>query len=70
MSSFPTEQAAADSLIADGFTRNERGYFSKPSRTGGNLLDAPRDCIAICEIIHNRVDPQWNAPDFYTIRFL
>lgn len=70
MTSFPTEQAAADSLMADGFARNERGYFTKKSRTGGNLLEGPRDCTAIVEIIHNRVDPQWNAPDFYTLRFL
>ena len=68
--SFSNETAAIAALIAEGFKDNGRGYFTKKSRTGGNLMEGPRDCIAIVEIVHNRVDPEWNAPDFFTLRFL
>ncbi len=68
--SFPTAAAAEAALIAEGFKGNDRGYFSKLSRTGGNLIEGPRECVALCRVIHNSVDPEWNAPDYYTIKFV
>ena len=68
--SFSTETAAIAALIAEGFKDNGRGYFTKKSRTGGNLMEGPRDCVAQCRVIHNSVDPMWNKPDYFTIRFL
>lgn len=70
-----TEQAAIDSLTEEGFKATETGFYAKKSMTGGSLMEAPRPCTALCEVVHNRVDPKWaaegfDARDFYTIRFL
>lgn len=67
--SYPSHEAAAEHLIALGFKATDTGYFTKKSVTGGNLMQAPMKCIALCKIIHNHVDPVYNSPDFYTVRF-
>lgn len=70
MASFSTEQAAIDHLQADGFHLTESGeFFAKRGMTQGSLTEAPYESVCLVEIIHNRVDPKWNAPDFYTLRF-
>lgn len=58
---FATAADAEQALIADGFTRNERGLFAKRSTTGGNLWDAPRRTTALVEITSYRVDGKYAA---------
>lgn len=63
-----TQTAAAESLIADGFKDTGNGFYSK--RSFIEDWDGRRSCVAICEIQHNRVDPEYKSPDYYTIRFI
>ena len=69
MTSYPSETAAIEALKAEGYKPSAtKGYWTKMSKVddwhGG--YDSP----ALVEIQHNRVDPQWNAPDYWTWRFL
>jgi hypothetical protein len=71
---YATEQAAIDSLTAEGFKATADGFFSKRCMTQGNLVSEPRPCLALCTIVRNRVDPKWAAEgfdvaDYFTIRF-
>lgn len=50
---------AADAIIADGFKMNARGFFTKQSTTGGNLMEQPRRCTALVEITSYRVSGQY-----------
>ena len=75
MTIYETEQAAVDALIADGFVARSSGVYVKRSKTGGNLMQAPRSCVAVCQVVRNKVDPKWAAQsfdtrDYFTIRFL
>ena len=56
---FANEQAAISAIEADGFKANGRGYFTKRSMTGGNLMEQPRSCVAIVEITSYRVDGKY-----------
>lgn len=72
--SYPTEQAAIESLVSDGFKVTESGYFAKRCTTQGNLIEAPRSCVALCSVVCHRVDPKWAAEgfdtsDYFTIKF-
>lgn len=58
---FASEQAAVEAIETEGFRRNGRGYFTKASRTGGNLFEAPRRATAIVEISSYRVDGEYAA---------
>ena len=58
---FASEQAAIADIEADGFTLNERGYFTKRSMTGGSLMEAPRKSTAIVEITSYRVSGEYAA---------
>ncbi len=58
---FANEQAAIEAIAAEGFKPNERGLFTKASRTGGNLFEQPRRCTALVEISSYRVDGQYAA---------
>lgn len=58
---FATAEEAAADLIADGFKLNERGIYAKACRTGGNLIEAPRRCMALVEITAYRVDGEYAA---------
>lgn len=58
---FASANAAAAQLIAEGFTENGRGLFTKKSNTSGNLMEAPRACLALVEITSYRVDGKWAA---------
>lgn len=59
--SFATEQEAVDAIMADGFSDTGRRYFSKKSKTGGNLMEEPRACMALVEITSYRVDGKYAA---------
>jgi len=58
---YASAEAAEAALIAEGFTKNEHGLFSKRSRTGGNLFQAPRRATALVEITPYRVDGAYAA---------
>lgn len=66
--SYPSHEAARDDLIALGFRASDTGsgYFTKA--TTRSLDGSP--CVAICKVTYNRVDPQWNAPDYWTVDFV
>jgi hypothetical protein len=67
--SYPTEVAAVTDLEANGFHATSNRFWSKPSMTGGNLWSAPHSTHALCSIQHNHVDPAYNSPDYYTVKF-
>lgn len=58
---YATKQDAVTAIEADGFKLNERGFFTKRSMTGGNLMEQPRRCNAIVEISSYRVDGKYAA---------
>lgn len=58
---FANEQTAIEAIKAKGFTLSASGNYTKADRTGGNLIEAPRNCIAIVEITSYRVDGKWAA---------
>lgn len=63
---YASEQEAIAAIEADGFISNGRGGFSKKSRTGGNLFEAPRQCVATVYISSYHVDGQYatNGKDY------
>ena len=68
---YPTEATAVAALLANGFKpAKTEGYYSKPSMTGGNLMEGPRKCIALCTVKHHKVDAIWNSPDYFTVEFI
>ena len=58
---FANEQAAIDAIVAEGFALSINGNYAKKSHTGGNLIEAPRRCVALVEISSYRVDGQYAA---------
>lgn len=56
---FKTADEAASAIAAEGFELNERGFWTKMSKTSGNLMEAPRKCKAIVEITSYRVDGKY-----------
>lgn len=65
--SFNTEQAAIDYLTAEGFTPRGDGYYGLRAMTQGTYGDFPCERLHLATVHHNRVDPKWNAPDYFTI---
>jgi len=64
---YATQQAAIDSLTNDGFTFRGDGFYGKKGMTQGSLVSEPYERLALATVKHNRVDPQWNSPDYFTI---
>lgn len=70
MSSYPTREAAEAALIADGWTPSARtsGVYVTADTVddwyGGYTTNF------LCRVRHNKVDPKWDKPDFYTIDYL
>ena len=58
---FASQSDAENALVADGFRQNDRGFYTKPSVTGGNLFQAPRKTTALVEITSYRVDGKYAA---------
>ena len=61
LGNFASESLAALNLVAQGFVYDDEGYFKKPSRTTGNLMEAPRKKTAIVKISSYLVDGQYAA---------
>jgi membrane-bound lytic murein transglycosylase B len=64
--SFPTAAAAAGYLASSGWT-NKGDYFTKPTVRGDNT-SIP--AAALVRIKHNRVDPSYGKPDYFTVNFI
>lgn len=61
---YATEQEAVGQIIANGYHDAGDGYYSKRGMTHGW---EPYMRVSLCKVQHHRVDPKWNAPDYYTI---
>lgn len=68
---YASEQAAIDAIELEGFAPStiSAGIWRKASMTGGNLIEAPRDCIALVKIVHIPVNPEYGA-DYYQHEYL
>lgn len=65
---YSNEAAAIESLTSEGFSLTACGrFYAKRSVTHG--WDGGHATTAIATVELNRVDPQWNSPDYYTIKF-
>lgn len=61
--SYPTEAAAVEGLIANGFTQGAT-FWKKPSLDG---FGYPTTALAVIE--RNTVDPVYGQPDYFTVQF-
>ena len=68
---YVSKQAAIDAIESEGFTPSAVNVdiWRKASVTGGNLIEAPRDCIALVRIVHVPVNPEYGA-DYYQHEYL
>ena len=63
-----TEAAAIASLTADGFKLTDSGkFYAKRGTTHG--WDGGHATTALATVVLNRVDPKWNSPDYFTLKF-
>jgi hypothetical protein len=63
---YTAEAAAIASLQNDGFAFRD-GFWTKRGQVDsyhGHYMG-----VALCTVEHRRVDPQWNAPDYFEIKF-
>ncbi len=67
---YPSQEAVEADLIAEGFKPRGNGIFAKREMSGGNLIEAPRPMVALAKACFCRVDPKWNAPDYWQLEFL
>ena len=61
--SYPGPEDATADLTAHGFAQGEH-FWTKPSTDGFGF-----PMTALATVKHQRVDPKWNEPDYYTIEF-
>jgi hypothetical protein len=59
---YASEQEAIAAIEAEGFTPSlvNPGVWRKESQTQGNLIEAPRDCLALVKIHRYRVDGKYS----------
>lgn len=63
---YQTEAAAAEYLTAEGFKFDGK-FWSKRGMTHG--WDGGHMSTTLVTVIHNRVAPEYNSPDYYTLKF-
>lgn len=63
---FPSKAAAEANLKADGFEFDGK-WWKKMSKVDDFYGGYPS--LALCSIVHHKVHPEYEAPDFYEIRF-
>lgn len=61
---------AAQYLMDSGYADKGNGHYVKRAMTQGNLSEAPYMRAHIATVVHHRVDPVWDAPDYYSVRWL
>ena len=65
-----TEAAALAWLASKGFANTDGGRFhSKRCMTGGNLMEAPRPCIALATVERRDVAAQYGGGCFFEVVF-
>lgn len=68
---FSTESEAIAFVESMGFTPSKvsPGLWRKPEMTGGNLMEAPRETIALVRIVRRFVRPEYGS-DYFQYEFL